>query len=360
MIRSESGKWYWTAGLVSLSIVVIILVLVRDSRHAAITLVALAVLVSAWFLLSVLPTQPVETTHYGNLLAGIFAATMGVGVWGSDWMQMLLFIAYPVVFVVSSNLLIGVVWAWVLTAAVGIGLWAGGAEVGGVLGYSLVVGAFATAMGVWISSIWSWGQERESMRLELAASQEELVAITKERATQGERERVSREVHDTLAQGYVAIIALAQTPGTRPQIESVARENLAEARALVNAWKSPSLAGGDLCDALDRLARQSGADFSGQAAVDSMEVETALFRAAQEALNNVRRHAKANKVQVSLAQTPTHFVLTVADDGVGRFPFREGDGLRGMRERAQILGGSLSISQNEGTTLTMSIPRGTQ
>ena len=357
MNKAESEKRHWTVPLVVLSVAVILLAVLRDAQNVALTVGSVLALLLAWVVLVLAQ----RSASWGRRPATLFPAAvvilMGLGTAGSDWMQMLLFVCYPLVFVVCKKLATGVVYAWLLTLAVALGLLHNGGATWEVLSYSLVLGLFATAMGVWIDRIWEWGAEHERMRRELAASQERLIAATEQQATQAERERVAREVHDTLAQGYVAIIALAQSPGTRPQIEGVARENLAEARALVNAWRSPALEDRDLTEALSRLAASHGVAFEGGAEGVPVEIETSLYRAAGEALHNVRKHARASSVLVALEEDPVAYTLRVSDDGVGVGDAAEGNGLSGIRERAAMLGGSVRVESGNGTTVCVTIPR---
>src|SRR5690606_25870001 len=134
-----------------------------------------------------------------------------------------------------------------------------------------------------------------------------------------ERERLAREGHDTLAQGYTSIVVLAQTaaaalpgdPGAVADrlagIEEVARENLAEARAMVAAFAPVALDSVTLVEALQRLAERFGRETGTVTRVDTTALggalpalsraeEIVLLRGAQEALANVRRHASATAV----------------------------------------------------------------
>jgi two-component system, NarL family, sensor histidine kinase UhpB len=89
-------------------------------------------------------------------------------------------------------------------------------------------------------------------------------------------------------------------------------------------------------------------------------VQTAIYRVAQEALTNVARHAHATRVELQLARNGTQTTLTVRDDGVGLSPgaLPSSHGIRGMRERAMLLGAQLVISskRGRGTEVSLSIP----
>jgi len=96
----------------------------------------------------------------------------------------------------------------------------------------------------------------------------------------------------------------------------------------------------------------------GEAPPLSPEVELVIYRVAQEALTNVARHARASRASVELACEHDDVVLTVADDGAGRAGRTEGTGIRGMRERAVLVGGALELCDADptGTELRLSIP----
>src|SRR5438874_2488599 len=196
-----------------------------------------------------------------------------------------------------------------------------------------------------------------------------------------ERARIAREIHDTLAQGLTAIALNIESAmhrmDSRPEqarerLEralSMARENLEEARRSVLDLRTTSqLAGRPLSEALAALARTFTSDTGIAVRVQAdgslrlpIRTEAELFRIAQEALTNVRKHARARSVKVELRRRSHMVALSVKDDGHG-FALREvhgdGQGLIGMRERARLLDGQLQIRsrQGEGTTVTARVP----
>ena len=203
-----------------------------------------------------------------------------------------------------------------------------------------------------------------------------------------ERQRIAHEIHDTLAQGFTSIVMnLEAAEGILPpdlgrarnhldQARFTAREGLTEARRLVWALRPELLEGASLPEALGRLterwSKESGvaADVTvtGTPRPLSPEIETTLFRTAQEALANVRKHARANRVALTLSYMGDTVALDARDDGVGFDPSRRatkvrdqtsgGFGLKGMRERIEQAGGSLSIESapGEGSTLAVELP----
>ncbi|HET8774310.1 MAG TPA: GAF domain-containing sensor histidine kinase [Thermoanaerobaculia bacterium] len=172
-----------------------------------------------------------------------------------------------------------------------------------------------------------------------------------------ERTRLAREIHDTIAQSLTAI-ALQIEAGQSEEALRVTRATLEEARRSVMNLRAEPLAGKPLAQALALLVReftsQSGIrvslDTSAECALP-LAVEAELYRIAQQALANVERHARAKNVTVSLHCTKRAATLTIADDGIGFDPRRVGEdrhGLRGMRERARLAGGTLRIASGAG------------
>ncbi len=342
-ISAIDGRAYWYLGVISGTTIIL-----------------------AWFALLFRPHRGEPPQQTATLFLAIMVISLAVGIIGSPWIQMILFVAYPLGFVLSRKFTDGLIWTWVLSAVVVVGSYLGTVipqassriPIPVIIGYASIFGIFSSFMAFWIHSIQEWGNEREQMVQQLKNQQETLVEATKQRATQNERIRIAREVHDTLAQGFVAIIALSQSPGTRPQIEEIARENLAESRALMKSWRSPSLEKNDLPSAIHRLGKKHAARVSvkGDFSETSAEQQTAIFRAAQEALNNVSRHAEASDCSIALRADAGGYQLTIWDNGKG-MSGELGNGLKGMVERAEALGGMVQIQSDYGTTLTFRIPK---
>jgi signal transduction histidine kinase len=239
------------------------------------------------------------------------------------------------------------------------------------LGVTITVLAFALTFGPWIVDIIGQSRERASLIQELEAKRAEVARLSAERGALAERERLAGEIHDTLAQGFTSIIMLLQQPDAR-RIElavQTARENLAEARALITELSPAPLSGATLEEALGRITSQFGEELSvsavfevrGDSRATPTKVEVVLLRAAQEALANVRKHAQARAVAVTLEYTPETAGLTVRDDGAGFDPSAtEGYGLRGMRARVEQVGGTLTLTSppGGGTVLEAVVPTG--
>ena len=167
-----------------------------------------------------------------------------------------------------------------------------------------------------------------------------------------ERARFAREIHDTIAQSLTAI-ALQIEAGQTEDALRVTRATLEEARRSVMNLRAEPLAGKPLEHALALLVREFTSQSGIRVTLDAapcalpLSVEAELYRIAQQALTNVERHAQAKHVTLSLRCTKKAVSLMVADDGIGFDPRRVPDdrhGLRGMRERARLAGGTLKIA----------------
>lgn len=228
--------------------------------------------------------------------------------------------------------------------------------------------AAAIVLGLWITGLVRESEQRADLLAELTATRAELATAEHARGVLAERERLAAEIHDTLAQGFLSIVALSQaardgqTHERLGLIEATARANLAEARAIVAAHSPPDLAasqpGARLLSALERLAARTTAtdgtavDLDLPTALPPLppEVEVVLLRAAQEGLGNARRHGAATRVALALAVDAEGVELTVTDDGTGlaAAPTGTGYGLAAMAARATQVGGSAALEAGSG------------
>jgi signal transduction histidine kinase len=202
-------------------------------------------------------------------------------------------------------------------------------------------------------------------------------------AQEGERRRISRELHDELGQQVSALTLklamLRQDPSLpevlRPHVESlekIARKTDNDLDFLVWQLRPTVLDDLGLVAALRDYVETWSQHFevpcilhapAGEEMRLDPEIETVLYRVAQEALNNIAKHANAREVQVRLERGASHASLTVADDGVG-FDIdaagldRRGLGLVGMRERATFIGGEMTLRSQpgEGTRIKVDVP----
>ncbi len=193
-----------------------------------------------------------------------------------------------------------------------------------------------------------------------------------------ERNRLAREIHDTLVQGLTAVAlqlesadalleAGAEREVARQKVKQalrLTRANLEEARRSVMDLRAAPLQGRTLEEALAALAKQTEAAVNLQVTGSRPlppRVESGLYRIAQEALTNIGRHAQATQVTLALTMTPTQVTLTVEDNGRGFDPetvLKNKFGLIGMNERVRLLDGRfrLESSEGEGTRLEVIVP----
>ncbi|MBF5082076.1 histidine kinase [Quadrisphaera sp. INWT6] len=236
--------------------------------------------------------------------------------------------------------------------------------------------AAAIVLGLWITGLVHESESRAALLAQLTAARAELATAEHARGVLAERERMAGEIHDTLAQGFLSIVALAQAAQdgqTRERldlIEATARANLAEARAIVAAHTPPDLAQSSsdhrLLSALERLAARTTAQDGLAVELDlpaslpplRPEAEVVLLRAAQEGLANARRHGGATRVVLTLAVDVEGVEVVLDDDGAGLGPEgaaaltgpRAGYGLAAMAARAAQVGGSAVLSERAGGT----------
>ncbi len=215
----------------------------------------------------------------------------------------------------------------------------------------------------------------------IAVERAQLFSNSIELGAAEERNRLAREIHDTLAQGLTAITLQLETAdalldsnpkNARTAVQkalSLTRANLEEARRSVLDLRAAPLERSTFCDALRKLLEQYGAEWKFETEFEAigedqpipMRLGAGLYRMAQEALTNVARHANAKHVCIHFTAMPDHIELIIEDDGVGfdtealakgRF------GLVGLNERARLLGGTLEVCSvpGEGTELKINVP----
>lgn len=219
--------------------------------------------------------------------------------------------------------------------------------------------------------------------LGIAIERARLSAASVNHAIIEERNRLAREIHDTLAQGLAGIVlrleaadALAEKHDMQEKLQSVIQQalqqtrfNLEEARRSVLDLRAAPLSGKTLAEALENLLAESAAGggfaarfrHNGESKNLSSRIDNGVFRIAQEALNNIRSHARAENVEMTLFYEEDMMRLIIRDDGAG-FDVDKGKsdrfGLVGMNERARLLGGTLDIRScpGQGVDITFEVP----
>src|SRR5947207_364688 len=203
---------------------------------------------------------------------------------------------------------------------------------------------------------------------ELQASRARLVE-----ATESERRRIERDLHDGTQQRLVSIamtlgLAESKLAADRPAVEPVLREArdaltvaLAELRELTQGIRPAILVERGLAAALDDLARRAALPVRLEVMIGGRlpeQVEGAAYFVASEALANAAKHSHASEVRLSATEQDGVLVLEVADDGIGAAASGGGSGLRGLADRVEALGGRVTVSSppGRGTTLRAELP----
>jgi two-component system sensor histidine kinase UhpB len=194
-------------------------------------------------------------------------------------------------------------------------------------------------------------------------------------AQEGERQRIAQELHDEIGQTLtVVLLALKRVVDNAPpelvdelaSIQTAVRNSMVEVRRVARRLRPGVLNDLGLFSALSALATEMTKDGEihvrrafapGLPAVDD-ETELVIYRVAQEALTNVRRHAEARTVELALSKQGEHLLLRVADDGRGLGHAAAGAGILGMRERAHLVDGALELRTGElgGTEVRLVVP----
>ncbi|MEV5104804.1 sensor histidine kinase [Streptomyces massasporeus] len=218
---------------------------------------------------------------------------------------------------------------------------------------------------------------------ENAALHAQLLVQAREAGVADERRRLAAEIHDTIAQGLIGIIAQLQVVANAPDLATarthlerasdLARHSLGEARRSVHNLAPVALADAGLPEALKKTVTEWGertdvrAEFTVTGTTEQLheEVAATLLRIVQEALSNISRHAAASRVGVTLSFLGDEVILDIRDDGSGfdplAVPARTGTGgfgLPGMRARAERIAGSLTVESEpgHGTAVSARVP----
>jgi two-component system NarL family sensor kinase len=212
----------------------------------------------------------------------------------------------------------------------------------------------------------------------LAVERAQLFENSRELGKISERNRLAREIHDTLAQGLTAITYKLEALSIKAekshdqddllalieQTQSLVKHNLEEARRSVMDLRATPLEGTTLKSALQKLIEETEFPiklrFKGDPPPMSSRLEMGVYRIVQEAFQNVKKHAEARKTSFLLRFFPAEIQLQIQDDGKGFEPDQvvDGFGLIGMNERTRLLGGTFQIKSEvgKGTNITVHLP----
>lgn len=406
MTRSPGGPLRWW-DVVTATVLLLALVFVLADRTADRVSVGVAVCLLGALAVSYLvlgrPALHRVRLHArpgggGWLFLGLLVALVGAATATEPSLATLQIVAYPLVWSIADRYVVAVCWNIGLSLAVAAGLVLSYARMGILEGRVLDVAvvaalslAFSLAMGTWITQIFERGEQHRRLAEQLHAAQAEVAALSAAAGAAEERERMSRELHDTLTQTLTGVVMLAdQTkhaldaedlPRAQERLDRVraaAREAMGEARALVASTQP--LRDGELVGALTRLAERLSADTgldvrcAATPVAVNRERAVVLLRAAQEGTANARRHARARRIDVRLREESGVAVLTIDDNGVGpgaaaqapegeaseALAVSSGFGLPGLSDRVRLVGGDVTFGARAegGSRLEVRVPLG--
>ena len=376
------SRWWTLAVLAAVVVLGALLLLEQPSTDRLVGgLVSLLAFALVWLLFG---SRAMTHHKTGIALVVAIAIVTSSAVYFEASMATLQCVAYPIIWSILDRTRNAVIATVLFTVAIAGAMFTGlGASTsalavaGSIEGLSLI---FSLGLGLWISNIADQSEERKKLIDQLEAAQAQLETLSRDAGAVEERERLARELHDTIAQDLTGLVLTAQrgrrelaagnTAAAEKQLailEENARNALAETRTLVASGAAVGVDGG-LATALRRLAerfeRETGivvtvtADES--ASLDR-DAEVVLLRCAQEALANVRKHSSAGTATLTLSTRGGEIDLRISDDGAGFDPANSstGFGLRGLRERLALARGTLDVIARPGggTTLVATLPR---
>ena len=327
-----------------------------------------------------------EDTPLVQVYTAVLVISFGFAMAGSGTAAISQTVIYPVLWAMSSTwargvmrtVLLGV--ALVLGSGLGRGDWIEGSIT------ALISVVFSIAVGTWIQRIADYVEERDVLLAQLRAAQADVAVLERAAGVEQERARVAREIHDTIAQSLTGLVMVVQrsqreletaptnTSSNLEVVGDLAQDALREARALVADFSQPAA----LTDSLHRVTtsfeRETGTQVDLRVSTADLprEHEVAVLRTVQEALANVRKHAQASHVWITVGSRAPHGVesgthevgvwVEVADDGVGptsASATNPGYGLGGLHDRLALVGGWVWSGPREphGFLLRTYIPR---
>jgi signal transduction histidine kinase len=387
MNGGHTGEWHWLwdAYVVGMCVAAAAGVVILDHRFPGNVLVALTALAGIAVCVLAFGRRVIGEGEF-DWRTALFLATV-IGLWVVAFLASSVAVAavpaiYPLVFSTLSLPAALVMTTLVNFTPLGLALLIYGRswpDLPLAVAFTLIGVIAAPVIGITIMTSMRQREKLAALVAELATTRAQSARLSREAGAAAERERLAREIHDTLAQGFTSIVALAQavepeldtdTAAAKRHVElirSTARENLAEARAMVAELTPSALHDGSLSAAIqrqcDRLSAESGITaavrVNGELPPLGMAADVVLLRATQEAFSNVRKHSQAGAVTVALSPVEQGVRLSVADNGVGLADeHTEGFGLRGMRARARQVGGTMSVTPTPGggTTVTVEVP----
>lgn len=381
-LRAADWHWLWQVYVVGLCGAAIAAVVLLNSRFPGNVLVAVAALAGIAACVVAFFGPVVRAPQWGwrsVVFIGVVVGLWVLALWASPVAVTAIPALYPLFFasLPLPAALVGITAVTVTPLSLLLfGEGVRSSNIAEAVAITLIGMVASPVIGIVVVTSMHQRRRLAALVVELEASRAETARLSREAGTAAERERLSREIHDTLAQGFTSIVALAQAvepeldtdPAAARQhldlIRATARENLAEARVMVAGLTPAALDDGSLAAAIarqgERLMAETGITIEIVTDADlpslDMATDVVLLRSVQEAFANVRKHSGATAARVALCAADDRVRLTIADNGAG-LPddHSEGFGLRGMRSRVAQAAGTMSVSRTPGGGVTIDV-----
>lgn len=381
------SDWLWFSAVATGATIVMILAnpVTGFARAALAAAIILALAPLYWFLArpSITGLRANTPRALAYVIVAIVAYLAALAL--NDWANVALFVLSPQFFLLLrpwfAAVAIVLLNAGGLLVRIGLGQVVP-ADLAQLIGMTVLIIAVSIFFSNRIIAVTHQSEARAALIQQLREQQKVISALSQQQGVAAERERIAREMHDTLAQGFTSIVTLGHAVqgelGADPDaarrhvalITETAQENLQESRRIIAAMSPARLTEGSLAQAVERVtlrfAEETGVDArfrsTGAPRPAPPAAEVVVLRVAQEALANVRKHAEAAHVTVGLdyADEPATIVVTVSDDGRGfdAAAPRRGYGIDGMSSRVREVGGAFQLDAHPGagTTLRVSLP----
>lgn len=379
------SDWLWFSAVATAATVVMILAnpVTGFARAALAAAIILALAPVYWFVArpSLAGLRSNSPRAWTYVVIAIVAYLVALGF--NDFTNIALFVLSPQFFLLLRPWFAGaaivVLNAGGLLVRIGLGQ-VSPSYIAQLVGLTVLIIAVSIYFSNRITTVTQQSEARAALIEKLTEQQTEIATLSEQQGAAAERERIAREMHDTLAQGFTSIVTLGHAVqgelGTDQDaarrhvqlITETAQENLQESRRIIAAMTPGRLTEGSLVQAIERVTRRLSDETEVDARFSSTgtprpafpAAEVVVLRVAQEALANVRKHAAAAHATVALTydehgDLPSTITLAVSDDGRGfdAAEPREGYGIDGMASRVREVGGVFTVDARPGSGTTV-------
>lgn len=383
--QGQQRYWHIAAAAVWSGALVLVLSATSDSGKrilSAALLLAIAVAYGAWGRVALRTNRAAPAYGYLIVAWGAQLSLMALVPPGESWVLYIMLFPQMWAMLPREGAVVVTVVATVSVALVSVRVHVDEpGDLRWIAANALLMLSMSVGLGLFIEWLMGQASSRAELIDDLVATRSRLAEAERRHGVDSERRRVSREIHDTLAQDFTSLATLAQAARSALErgdatvvaerldlIERTARDGLSEARLMVAEMTPEQLQERTLAEAMERLVATVSRESGIQGSFDAGEVDgpapardVLLLRTAQEALANMRRHSGARAFSVRMTAGADSVDLIIRDDGVGFDPAapRSGFGLDSLVARARDAGGRLRVTSapGEGTTVNLRVPR---